>query len=175
MKKTRKIGISGRIQKVIISNTTPLINFACIRRLDILTKLFSEIYIPNAVREELQSKVQKFPAISQVLKSDWIKILEIKNTQLVNSLRIDLHLGEAEAIVLAIENPNSFLLLDELAGRGIARFQNLKFTGTIGSLLEAKKENIISEIKPLLDSIQTNANFWISEALYNQVLKDVNE
>ncbi len=160
---------------MIISNTTPLINFACIRRLNILKELFSEIYIPNAVREELQSKVQKFPTISLILESDFIKTLEIKNTQLVNSLRIDLHLGEAEAIVLAIENPNSFLLLDELAGRTIARFQDLKFTGTIGCLLEAKKENIIAEIKPLLDSIQTNANFWISEALYIQVLRDVNE
>lgn len=160
---------------MIISNTTPLINFSCISRLDVLTKLFSEIYIPAAVREELETKVQKFPAISPILESDFIKVLEIKNTQLVNSLRIDLHLGEAEAIVLAIENQNSFLLLDELAGRSIARFQNLKFTGTIGCLLEAKRENIISDIKPSLDSIQTNANFWISEALYNQVLKDANE
>jgi hypothetical protein len=160
---------------VIISNTTPLINFACIRRLDILTKLFPQVYIPNAVREELQNKIQKFPTISNILEYDFIKTLEIKNTQLVNSLRIDLHLGEAEAIVLAIENPNSFLLLDELAGRSIARFQNLKFTGTIGCLLEAKRENIISEIKPFLDSIQLNGNFWISQGLYTQVLRDAKE
>lgn len=160
---------------MIISNTTPLINFACIRRLDILAKLFSEIYITNAVKEELQIKVQKFPVITQILESNFIKKSEIKNTQLVNSLRMDLHLGEAEAIVLAIENPNSFLLLDELAGRSIARFQNLNFTGTIGCLLEAKRKKIISEIKPLLDSIQLNANFWISESLYNQVLKDTGE
>lgn len=160
---------------MIISNTTPLINFACIRRLDILTKLFTEIHIPKAVTGELQNKIQKFPAIAQILVTDSIKTLEIKNTQLVESLRIDLHIGEAEAIVLALENPNSFLLLDELAGRSIARFQNLKFTGTIGCLLEAKRTGIISEIKPLLDSIQINANFWISETLYRQVLRDAEE
>lgn len=33
---------------MIISNSTPLINFAAIRRLDILEQLFGKIHIPNS-------------------------------------------------------------------------------------------------------------------------------
>ena len=38
---------------MIISNSTPLINFAAIRRLDILEALFTNVSIPPAVEHEL--------------------------------------------------------------------------------------------------------------------------
>lgn len=52
---------------LIISNTTPLINFAEIGRLDILQRLFGSLVIPPAVRAELTEnrrffrKQPKFP------------------------------------------------------------------------------------------------------------------
>ena len=36
----------------IVSNTTPLIGLASIRRFDLLRKLFSEVHIPDAVYDE---------------------------------------------------------------------------------------------------------------------------
>ena len=42
---------------MIISNTTPLINFSSVERLDILLKLFGNLYIPPAVKNELIEKL----------------------------------------------------------------------------------------------------------------------
>jgi predicted nucleic acid-binding protein len=99
---------------VIISNTTPLINFCTIARLDILEKLYIEITIPLAVRNELEEKRDLFPNIDLIFHSRFISIREIENKNTYKLLRIDLDNGEAEAITLAIENNAELLLLDEI-------------------------------------------------------------
>jgi predicted nucleic acid-binding protein len=58
---------------LIISNTTPLINFSSIERLDILHKLFGEIMIPPAVNTELLEKVKVFPKLQLALDNPCLK------------------------------------------------------------------------------------------------------
>ena len=56
------------MRKVIV-NTTPLIALAEIGELHLLKDLYSEIYIPNAVFEEIKSE----PAYTEVLNAtEWI-------------------------------------------------------------------------------------------------------
>lgn len=157
---------------MIISNTTPLINFCSIARLDILEKLYIEITIPLAVRNELEEKRDLFPNIDLIFHSRFISIREIENKNTYKILKIDLDNGEAEAITLAIENNAELLLLDEIAGRNLAEYHDLLFTGTIGCLVIAKRTGIIDKIKPLLDEIKIKARFWIHDDLYNKVLKE---
>ncbi len=45
----------------VIANTTPLINFAEIDRLELLEALFGELLVPVAVVTELQAKDGLFP------------------------------------------------------------------------------------------------------------------
>lgn len=47
---------------LIISNTTPLINFAELGRMDVLQGLFGTLVIPPAVVDELTDKAALFPA-----------------------------------------------------------------------------------------------------------------
>ncbi len=49
---------------MIISNSTPLINFSAIRRPDILHRLFGKIHIPPAVENELFVKGKHYPAMN---------------------------------------------------------------------------------------------------------------
>ena len=46
---------------MIISNTTPLINFAEIGRMEVLEGLFGTLVIPPAVADELAAKSMLFP------------------------------------------------------------------------------------------------------------------
>jgi len=51
----------------------------------------------------------------------------------------------------------------------------IKFTGSIGCIVEAKKLGIISSVKPILDEMRIKARFWINPKLYQRVLDDNHE
>ncbi len=54
---------------MIISITTPLINFAEIGKMEVLESLFGTLYIPPAVTNELAAKSVHFPLVAQVKAS----------------------------------------------------------------------------------------------------------
>lgn len=160
---------------MIISNSTPLINFSAIHRLDILEQLFGKIYIPSAVEKEVFVKGQHYPSISELRKATFIETLEVKNNLLSAALKRDLDDGEAEAIALALENNGKLLLLDEVTGRMFAESYDIPFIGSIGCLVDAKRKGLIPAIKPLLDKMQIEARFWINKKLYHRIIEDNGE
>ncbi|WP_297453034.1 DUF3368 domain-containing protein [Persephonella sp.] len=132
----------------VVSNTTPILSFIKLNRLDILRNIYKEITIPEAVFKELEEGKHKY--YINIFKKDWIKISKASNKRLVKQFEEILDTGEAEAITLALELKADLLLMDEKIGRKIAEEQGLKISGTIGILLKAKEEGIISEVKPLI-------------------------
>ena len=162
---------------MIIVNSTPLINFSAIQRLDILKQLFKKIYIPSAVQKELLIDGNAYPNAEVIRNADFIvvKPIETKDKRLVDTLKMNLDEGESEVIALALERNANLIILDEIAGRNIAESYSIPLTGSIGCLMEAKNRGIISKIKPLLDRMQTEAGFWIHPKLYSRVLKDNDE
>lgn len=83
--------------------------------------------------------------------------------------------GEANAIALAIELKSELLIIDEYEGRKIATQLKLQITGVGGILVRAKLRNFVPEVKPLLDKMLSDANFYLSEKVYNEILKQANE
>jgi predicted nucleic acid-binding protein len=160
---------------MIVSNSTPLINFAAIRRLDILEHLFPTLTIPEAVEHELLERGKQYPSAAEIQQATFLVTQRIRNVMLRDALTLDLDEGEAEAITLALEHKAELLLLDEVTGRLIAESYNLPFTGSIGCLIEAKRVGIIPAIKPLLDAMQTDARFWINPRLYKKILGEQDE
>lgn len=160
---------------LIISNTTPLINFAEIGRMDVLTALFGTITITPAVRDELTAKAGIFPAAALVPAQSGISFRAPADRLLVSGFAGLVHGGEAECLALAMEHPDSLLLLDDLAARELAASNQLLFTGTLGCLVQARRQGIIPAIRPLLQKLRTQARFWISEALETRVLHDAGE
>lgn len=90
------------------------------------------------------------------------------------SLELQLDLGEASAIALAHEIPNSTLILDDLKGRKAAKLLKMKFTGTLGILARAKSEGLIPSLKPIIDKL-LETNFRISAQLIEELLKKYDE
>lgn len=160
---------------MIVSNTSPIINLACIDRLDLLPALFGEIVIPDAVFHEIAVAVPNAPGASDVRMAPWIHRHLVANQPLVASLRLELDPGEAEAIACAVEANARLLLIDERRGRLVAQRLGLSVMGLVGALLLARKRGLIESIRPLLDDLRRVAGFWVSDALYHRALYDVGE
>lgn len=128
---------------IVISNTSPIINLASINRLELLSKIFKQIIIPQEVYQEIVIIGAGQPGSNEVKKFDWIKVRQVKNRALVEALKIELDAGEAEAISLAIELKADFLLIDEKLGRTIASRFDIKYVGILGLIIEAKSKDLV--------------------------------
>ncbi|MFB6277817.1 MAG: DUF3368 domain-containing protein [Halothece sp.] len=113
--------------------------------------------------------------IAAVQSATWIEIQSVQNQQLVNELRTRINIGEAEAIALAVEAKATRLLIDERLGRQVATDLGLRITGVLGILLLAKRQKLITAVKPIINDLVIQANFRISSQLYADVLNVAGE
>lgn len=160
---------------IIISDTSPINNLAAINQLDLLQKLYGTVIIPEAVYRELTDPDFLVAGAEEVQIFSWIQTRVVQDRTMVEALSNELDIGEAEAIVLALEMKAEQVLIDERRGRMIAARLNLGYTGILGILVEAKSQGLISAVKPLLDDLINKAGFWVAEPLYKSVLELVDE
>ena len=151
----------------VVVNSTPLVAFWAIERLDILHSLFSEIVIPPAVREEFLS-AEKETRRKTLRDESWIRVIELENPNRTGAFAT-LDEGEAQVLALAEEQNASLVLIDERKARRYAERLKLPLSGTLGVLLLAKEEKIIPAIAPLLKAIQ-EAGLYLHDELIEQVL-----
>lgn len=160
---------------IVISDTSPIDNLAAIDQLHLLQQLYGTVFIPEAVYRELTEHSFPVAGSTEVQTFDWIETCAVINRTLVDSLSDELDIGEAEAIALAVEMEAEQVLIDERRGRLVAARLNLRYTGILGILVEAKSQGLIDRVKPLLDALINQAGFWVAEPLYNSVLRLVDE
>ena len=157
----------------IISDTTPIISLIKINRLDLLKKLFGEILIPEAVYRELTTNVTFKNEADIVKNSDFLKTSSVQNRKALEILQASSGLddGESEAIILADELNSDALIIDERKGRKVAQKLGIRITGTVGVLLQAHNENMITtdEIKQYLEQLR-NSNIRLSDSLIQETL-----
>ncbi|MGK7947999.1 MAG: DUF3368 domain-containing protein [Xenococcaceae cyanobacterium] len=160
---------------IVVSDTSPINNLAAISQLYLLHQLYGTVLIPKAVYQELTDPSFPVAGGTEVQTLDWIQTRTVRDRTIVESLSNELDIGEAEAIALAVEIQAERLLIDERRGRLVASRLNLRYTGILGILVEAKSQGLIAEVKPLLNALIDRAGFWVAEPLYNRVLQLVDE
>ena len=157
---------------IVVSDTSPISNLLQIGEIDLLRQVFGKIVIPTEVFVEI-CRIESHKEF--LIKQDWIKTATLSNTNLKNSLLNNLDSGEAEAIALAVELKADYLLIDEIKGRQIAENYGIKVTGILGVLIKAKKDGLITELKPYLQRLVNDAGFWLNPKLIKKILEMVNE
>lgn len=160
---------------IVVSNTSPIINLAAVGQLDLLRQLYGKVIIPQAVYHEIAVLGTGQPGAMEVQTLGWIETKPVRNRTLAMALQAELDEGEAETIALALELQANLLLLDERRGRFVASRLGLKFIGLLGVLIEAKENDFISAVRPILDDLVTKAGFWVSQKLYTRVLQAAGE
>lgn len=77
-------------------------------------------------------------------------------------------------IALALQH-NALLLIDEEHGRQAARRQGLSVRGTLGILVHAYRDSVLTEtqLRFYVTQIEADPDIWISRALCRRVLANV--
>jgi len=141
-----------------VTNSTCLIGLERIGRLDLLPQVFDTVFAPPTVVAEVRSPLT------------WLTVQTVENSAFVAALKTQMDEGEAEAIALAVELDNVILILDDKKARRVAQQIGLKVIGTVGMLLRAKNQGVITEIKPLLTEL-VQVDFRITNAIIQEALR----
>ncbi len=156
---------------IVVSNTSPLTNLAAIGRFELLRDLYGEVLIADAVWSELNAGGRPHPGSQEVTDANWVHRRAVQARELVNALRADLDLGEAETIALALEAGSDLVLIDERVGRHHAERQGLRTLGVVGMLIEAKAAELLERVGPELDALRNRAGFYLSFEVYRRALE----
>jgi predicted nucleic acid-binding protein len=73
------------------------------------------------------------------------------------------------------ERSSEILLLDEEHARSIARQLGVRITGAVGILLRAKLAGLIPLLRPELDQLRGAGHCYLSQAIYESVLRQAGE
>ena len=168
---------------VVLSNSSPLIAMGKLNRLEILAGLYSEVRIPRAVFDEVVTRgtARGDPdALSVRLfwqQQSW-PVVDIPSA-LLSAYKppIVLDAGELQVLALAQTIPDPLVLLDDEIARAEARRLKLATKGTLGVLVQAHRQSLLSytEVELLLNEIAARPDIWISAKLCHQVLASLHK
>lgn len=152
---------------IVVCDTSPVSSLLQIGHVDLLSQLFGTVCIPAAVRDELLQFHAAIPS--------FVEVRAVSDQQRVAALLTSLDVGEAEAIVLAIEYEADFLLVDERRGRAIAAQAGVPVIGLLGALLLARKRGLIASLRDCIDELRSEAGFYVTSAVIEKVLREAGE
>lgn len=137
----------------IICNTSPLQYLHQLGVLHILPSLVKTITVPPAVQEELNTGRGLGLNLPDLPNLAWV-VVRRPASSVALPLVTDLGPGEREVLALALETPDAVCILDDALARQVAKTLQLRITGTLGVLVDAKRAGIIATVHPLLDQLQ---------------------
>lgn len=152
---------------IVVSDTSPITALMTIGRIELLPKLFTEVFVPEAVHAELLRSHSTLP--------DWLQTRPVSSPAAVADFARTVDAGEAEAIALAKEMHADRLLIDERKGRRLAQAEGLQVIGLLGVVLLAKRKGFISDARHLIEQLVNEAGVYLDPDLINSALQTVGE
>ena len=138
----------------MIVDSSSLIIFGKLNRINILLRLFKEIEIPYAVYQEavldgLKNKFEDSLILNGYLDKGKIKVIKLENKYLELSDKIqvlnNIGIGESQAIALAKQLNRKELVIDEALARETAKSFDLSPIGSLRVLILAHREKLLAE------------------------------
>jgi len=161
-----------------VSNASPLIYLAKIKRTRILPRLFQEILVANRVYEETVVRGRELGyedanLIDELVQTGFIRVKKVRPERgFLAGFPIDE--GEKRTIQLALNEKISTVIADERKARIAAEIFALKPLGTIGVLLLAVKQGIITRKQVKEDVLKlVRKGYRIREEILLTILKEL--
>lgn len=152
----------------VFANTTQLQYLHRLGKLEWLRTFYGSVTVPGAVAEELDAGRKLGANVPEIREIPWIYVRTAQSPPV--AFPKDIHRGEAELMMLGKESGDALLIIDDGPARAHARGLGLRFTGTLGIILRAKREGFCTLVAPLLESLQREG-FRIAPATFAEVLR----
>lgn len=159
-------------QEVVINTGPTIALVAALGDLRVL-QIYQRVWMPLEVCQEIMAGGATGFALAEFKSAHWIE----KYTQSLSIapfLLNTLDNGEAAVIQLALERDISTVVIDESAGRRIARLNNLSVTGSIGILLRAQREGVSFSMREAIMRMKARG-IWLSDRVVDFALKMARE
>ena len=160
--------------RLVLADASPLIGLAVAGEFDLLRELFNQVTVTDAVRDEVLSggELPGSQELRDAIRAGWVVVADAP----IDAVAFPgLGAGEASTLGFAIRHPDSCLvLMDDFLGRSHARANGLAYTGLAGVLVAAKKQGLVSAVRPALDRLEAS-NFRLSRRLAAAVLEQAGE
>jgi len=159
----------------IVSNATPLIYLAKIKKYSLLKSLFGKIIISQEVKIEIVDEGKKLKQQDELLIEREIEVgfIEVMKVEKLLETSLELELGELSTLSLAKKLKIDEVLIDETLGRSAARIIGLVPKGTLYVLLKNLKlkeitfDDFLNILNELLES-----GFRLKEEIYIKVIEE---
>ena len=165
---------------IIVSDSTPLIHFGTIKRLDLLRSMYGRIFITEAVHREVVTEGialgKKDAFLVEKAIWDWIEVANPEGDAGKFCNRYGIHIGEAESILLARELDADLLLINERDGRRAAKNAGVKVKGTIGVISDCIERRILTvgvAVEILIIFRDNPSEFWIDPKIIDIAIKRI--
>lgn len=159
----------------IVSNATPLIYLAKIKKYSPLKSLFDKIIISQEVKIEIVDEGKKLKKpdallIEREIEDGFIEVMKIE--KLVET-SLELELGELSTLSLAKKLKIDEVLIDETLGRSAARIIGLVPKGILYVLLKnlKLKEITFDDFLNILNEL-IESGFRLKEEIYIKVIEE---
>ncbi|MCF8209270.1 MAG: DUF3368 domain-containing protein [Rhodoferax sp.] len=161
------------MRKLVIADAGPLIAFARLSQMELLAQVFDSVLVTDEVIRECTCRPD-FAEASTIQAAINNQVLQRCVTPVSHvELALQVDAGEASAVAAAIAL-GCGVLMDDKAGRRMARNFGVATIGTVGVLVLAKQKRHIAAIKPLLDQL-TQTGYFLGDSLIASALMSVGE
>ncbi|HEC85378.1 MAG: DUF3368 domain-containing protein [Candidatus Parabeggiatoa sp. nov. 1] len=157
----------------IIIDSSPLITLFRSHQAHLLEPLFTNIWVPNAVFEEVTDDEHNDLASQGLVNAAWLKRVSVSHIPDMISQR-DLGWGESEVLAFTLNCPSAHAMIDDLAARRCAKKLGIATLGTGGMLVIAKQRGIISSVGEALQALRA-AGMWLSDDLVRMLTEKAGE
>lgn len=155
-----------------VVNASPLILLGKLQRLDLLAMLAPSLVVPEAViREVAAGADQDRVAAASVA---WARERMQPDVPVGTSVSLwDLGAGESQVISHCLVTP-AVAVLDDGEARACAQAHDLSLIGTLGVILRARKQGLITAARPLIEEL-VSAGSFLGRGLVERELAKLHE
>lgn len=155
--------------RIVVADAGPLIALGRLDRLVLLTAVFEQVQVPQAVLEEclFHPDLSDARRIENAVANGWLIPCEGVAVEAAG-----LGAGERAAIGRAREI-GAGLLADDQAARACAAEFGLLTIGTLGVLVKAHRIGLVRDLRSQIDELRASG-YWLSDATIRQALAAAN-